>query len=146
MIRLIVHLLGAISLLLSAANAQQILPLNPNFIPDPTELRGTSSGNDSAFERFNGEDCKGLINTTPDVILELGSFEFLRLFVVSRGNATLVIRQLSPGERVFCNDDFDGFHPQLAGAFDAGLYEVYVGRRNQREALAFQLFITEFVR
>jgi hypothetical protein len=107
--------------------------LSPGFSPDPTVVRGISGGPETAAsiagrtETATGP-CTGYVDTEPDHRLELTSFfNYLSLQVQSAEDTTLVIR--GPGGS-WCNDDYQGKSPGIAGQWLSGTYEIWVGSYN----------------
>ena len=115
--------------------------LRPGFTPDPHVVRGTSGG---AIQASNlNAQCRGWISQTPDHLFNAqGPFNNLR-FVVNAGSedTTLVVQK--PDGTYLCNDDTDGFHPVVAGAFPPGMYKVWVGSYQRGTQAAYQLGISE---
>ena len=69
--------------------------------------------------------CVGFMDEAPDHTLVLTSFfNYLSLVVESPQDTTLVIS--GPGG-TWCNDDFQGKNPGIAGQWQAGTYRVWVG-------------------
>ncbi|XPM55682.2 MAG: hypothetical protein EDM05_049945 [Leptolyngbya sp. IPPAS B-1204] len=104
--------------------------LAPGFSPDPTTVRGISGGPQAASEIAGRAEtvtgpCNGFVDTQPDHTLTLTQFfNYLRLQVQSSEDTTLVIR--GPGG-TWCNDDYSGKNPGLAGQWLSGTYEIWVG-------------------
>jgi hypothetical protein len=69
-----------------------------------------------------------------------GSFSTLRFLV--RGDVDLTLAVRTPGGQLRCNDDTDGLNPVVEGAFEPGVYEVYVGLYSAGAASPYDLGIT----
>ena len=113
--------------------------LTPGFLPDPSVNAGTSGGSQAASRRFPG--CAGWVARTPDhILVATAAFSFLRIFVESSADTTLVIQ--GPGG-VRCNDDTYLLDPAVEGAFRAGTYRIWVGSYREGEMSPYQLELTE---
>lgn len=137
----------SIALLLAAsigasvpAQAQNIQPspvtifenvtLAPNFAPDPTTVRGISGGPLTAMdiagraETITGP-CNGFVDEQPDHTIELTQFfNYLSLQIQSTDDTTLIVR--GPGG-TWCNDDYFGKNPGIAGQWLSGTYQIWIG-------------------
>ncbi len=100
--------------------------LHPGFWPDPIVLDYYSGGNNDASSY--GEPCVGRIASVPDHILTVTEpLDYLRIYVESDADTTLVVEQVSTGE-VACNDDANDLNPGLEWDFvPIDIYHVYVG-------------------
>jgi len=122
------------------------LTLTPGFDPDPVVLRGVSGGNFSAAEITADSHtstglCRGFFNVDPDHELRLSDpFPSLRLFVIGAGDTTLIVR--GPGG-TWCNDDYDGLDPGIAGQWLAGTYQIWVGSHSQDEYHPYAIELSE---
>lgn len=115
------------------AQAQTIfenVTISPKFSPDPMIIRGISGGSVPANSVAGRKDtptgpCVGFVDDQPDHTIELTSFfNYLSLIVESPQDTTIVIT--GPGG-TWCNDDFQGKNPGVAGEWLPGTYRVYVG-------------------
>ncbi len=120
--------------------------LSPKFSPDPMIIRGISGG-DVAAKTITGREstdtgpCSGFIDREPDHILTLKSFfNYLSLQVQSAEDTTLVI--MGPGG-TWCNDDYQGHNPGIAGQWLAGTYRVWVGSYAQKKYIPYVIKLTE---
>jgi hypothetical protein len=121
----------ALSLTLYSTVQSQPTPitLSPQFSPNPTELRGTAGGTTPVTKVTGRADsptgpCIGFANTTPNNTIVLkGEFNALRIQVESGEDTALVVK--GPGG-IWCNDDFQGKNPGVAGQWLPGKYEVWV--------------------
>lgn len=104
--------------------------LGSKFSPDPLTIRGISGGaveSKSVAGRAQTPTgpCVGFVDQPPDHTIELTSFfNYLSLQVQSPEDTTLVIS--GPGGS-WCNDDFQGKNPGIAGQWLAGTYRIWVG-------------------
>jgi hypothetical protein len=112
--------------------------LSPGFMPDPYVISYVAGGSVAASQY--GSECAGNIASSPDHVLELGAFNYLKVGVQSASDTTLVIYG-EPYGRWFCNDDSDGLNPVVEGSWAAGTYYVYVGSFDG--APDYNLVITE---
>jgi hypothetical protein len=118
--------------------------LAPGFWPDPIGLRYYSGGNHEA-SRYGG-NCVGRIASVPDHIITVTEpLDYLRIYVESITDTTLIVEQRSTGE-VVCNDDADDLNPALEWEFvPVDIYHVYVGNYHENDGLSeYTLYITEF--
>lgn len=93
----------------------------------PQVLGGTAGGgNDASLYGSSATGpCRGWIEVAPNHQMILHSaVEQLEIRVSSSGDTTLVVQ--GPGGTL-CNDDTDGLNPVIAGRFEPGIYNVYVG-------------------
>ncbi|MDX2097947.1 MAG: hypothetical protein SFW36_09235 [Leptolyngbyaceae cyanobacterium bins.59] len=104
--------------------------IGSRFSPDPVELRGLSGGTVPASEVAERREttnglCEGFVNEKPNHTLVLTDFfDYLSLQIQSPEDTTLIIR--GPGGS-WCNDDYKGKNPGIAGQWLAGTYQVWIG-------------------
>jgi hypothetical protein len=92
---------------------------------DPMLFHGIAGGPRDASATF-GPDCRGQLPMTPSHRFRLdSSFPYLRIMARGDSDLTLVVR--TPRGQSRCNDDSDGLNPVVDGAFEPGVYDVYVG-------------------
>jgi len=85
--------------------------------------------------------CRGYFQGPPNHVVFLAQPRaFLRMYVVSAADSTLVIRR--PDGQVLCNDDTYSLNPGVEGNFPAGLYQVWVGTYRENESRPYQLTVT----
>jgi hypothetical protein len=116
-------------------------PLSTGFLPDPRMFSGISGGPMPAQNM--SPQCRGFVNTMPNQTLMLTTpFNFLRLWVRSQGDTTLIVR--APNGQLFCADDTYGVNPgvDLQGAM-AGNYQIFVGSYSQGARFPYELAATE---
>ncbi|GAB4206987.1 MAG: hypothetical protein OHK0013_24150 [Sandaracinaceae bacterium] len=120
---------------LPSTSPVEAMPISLGFA-DPLVLHGLAGGirEASAF----GPDCRGRVATTPSrrFLLET-SFPYLRIMARGERDLTLVVR--TPGGTARCNDDSDGLNPVVEGAFEPGIYDVYVGVYSGSELAPYDL-------
>lgn len=127
-------------------NLFQSAALKPRFSPDPMELRGISGGSTPAQQVAGRAEsqtgaCLGFTDEKPDHTLQLAAFfNYLNLQIQSPEDTTLVIK--GPGG-VWCNDDFQGKNPGIAGEWLPGTYEVWVGSYKKEKYIPYILRLTE---
>jgi hypothetical protein len=108
--------------------------LSPNFTPDPTTIRGISGGAIASRELAGRTEtatgpCNGFVDEQSDHRMVLTDFfSYLSLQVESPEDTTLIVR--GPGG-IWCNDDFSGQNPGIAGQWLSGTYEIWVGSYSQ---------------
>lgn len=106
------------------------ITLSPNFSPDPATVRGISGGPQLARQVSGRSEtatgpCTGYVDQEADHVIELTEyFDYLSLQVQSPEDTTLVVR--GPGGS-WCNDDYVGKDPGIAGQWLSGSYEIWVG-------------------
>ncbi|MEM7736480.1 MAG: peptidase S1 [Deinococcota bacterium] len=134
--------LVVVLMILSSAFAQGSggdASLFPGFSPDPYTLSYTAGGSTSAS--IYGASCRGNIASTPDHVIYLGGFDYLKMAVTSASDTTLVVYSESDGVW-FCADDSVGLNPVLSGGWTPGNYFVYVGSFSGNPS--YTLSLTEF--
>ncbi len=104
--------------------------IGPKFSPDPMIIRGISGGSVAANTVAGRKEtptgpCVGFADEPPDHTIELTAFfNYLSLVVESPQDTTIVVS--GPGG-TWCNDDFQGKNPGIAGQWQPGTYKVWVG-------------------
>ncbi len=125
----------ALTVLMQALPAQsqtifENVTVGPKFSPDPMTIRGISGGSVPASTVAARKDtptgpCVGFVDEPPDHTIVLTAFfNYLSLVVESPQDTTIVIS--GPGG-TWCNDDYQGKNPGIAGQWQAGTYRVWVG-------------------
>jgi len=120
--------------------------IRPRFSPDPMTIRGISGGEVPAGSVAGRKQtptgpCVGFTDEQPDHTLVLTSFfSYLRLQVESPQDTTLVIS--GPGG-TWCNDDFQGKNPGIAGQWQAGTYRVWVGSYKTNNYLPYLIRLSK---
>ena len=108
----------------------QNVTIEPKFSPEPKIIRGISGGSLPANQVATRKEtptgpCVGFVDESPNHTLKLKAFfNYLSLQVESPQDTTIVIS--GPGG-TWCNDDFQGKNPGIAGQWQAGTYKVWVG-------------------
>jgi hypothetical protein len=118
------------------ADDYESFALSPGFVPDPQVGTGASGGPRQTT------DC-GFVDTAnaPDHVVYLYEpFNFLRAYVQSSGDVTLLIE--GPDGR-FCSDDVNGLMPEISGFWPAGTYNVWIGDWDHG-TYPYQLYLTEY--
>lgn len=136
--------LAAIIVLPAISGAQNFgsVSLNTGFMPDPRMLSGTSGGGMSGSAM--GGNCRGWITPQPDHYMFLNTpFGFLRVFVRSSGDTTLIVRGPMPGMNTLCNDDRFGLNPAVEGGWAPGQYHIWVGSYASGQMFPYQIGFTE---
>jgi hypothetical protein len=127
-------------------NIFENVTLSPNFTPDPTTLRGISGGEVPAGQVTSRSDsatgpCNGFVDAQPDHTLVLTQyFNYLSLQVQATEDTTLIIR--GPGG-TWCNDDYSGKNPGIAGQWLSGTYQIWIGSYQQNTYHPYVIRITE---
>lgn len=122
------------------------IKLDNSFSPDPTTIRGISGGAVAAGQIAGRAEtptgpCKGYVDQQPDHTIQLEHyFNYLSLQVESTEDTTLVIR--GPGG-VWCNDDYTGKNPGIAGQWLSGTYQIWVGSYAQNAYHPYVIRVTE---
>lgn len=120
--------------------------IGPKFSPEPMVLRGISGGSVPATQVAGRKEtptgpCVGFVDESPNHTINLKAFfNYLSLQVESPKDTTIVIS--GPGG-TWCNDDFQGKNPGIAGQWQAGIYKVWVGSYNKNNFDPYIIKITE---
>ena len=120
--------------------------LSSGFTPDPYVLQGVSGGDKTAKNHLNVQQtptgaCLGYIDERADHRINLKTyFNYLKLAVASGGDTVLAVR--GPGG-TWCNDDSSNQNPVIAGEWKPGVYEVWVGSRNENMFHPYTLELTQ---
>ncbi|NET33803.1 MAG: hypothetical protein F6K19_17570 [Cyanothece sp. SIO1E1] len=121
------------------------ITLSPGFAPDPITIRGVSGGSApvatlvNTFATPTGM-CEGFIGQEPDHTLVLTDFfNFLSLEIQSPKDTTMIIQ--GPGG-TWCNDDYGGKDPRIAGSWLSGTYDIWVGSYHNGEFYPYKIKIT----
>jgi hypothetical protein len=127
----------------NAGSRRGALSLGSGFLPDPRRVTGTAGGpiDASAVD----SSCRGYVSAAPQHVLTLTTaMPFLRVYVQSRSDTTLVVRR--PDGTFSCADDSYGLNPSVEGAFPAGTYQVWVGSYLANSTAPYRLSFTELPR
>ncbi len=118
------------------------MTLSPGFSPDPSRASGTAGGTVSASTLANC-GVSGQVAAQPNHLLNLtGNFSNLRI-VVNAGALDTTLMVQKPDGTFVCNDDTEGYHPIVAGAFGPGLHKIYVGTFSASSTGPYNLGVTE---
>jgi hypothetical protein len=104
--------------------------LTPDFSPDPITVHGISGGPVMAADLTRRATtatgpCSGFVDRQPDHIMTLTHFfNYLSLQIESSDDTTIVVR--GPGG-TWCNDDYQGKNPGIAGRWFSGTYQIWIG-------------------
>lgn len=122
---------AGVSVNIGAAPLFGTLNLSAGFMPDPSVMAVTAGGNTAAYDTnirtASGGTCSGSINTSaPDVRVQYSGGSFLRFYVQSTSDTTLLIN--APNGQWYCVDDSVGLNPMVDfPGGPAGQYDVFVG-------------------
>lgn len=131
------------------AQAQTIfenVTIRPKFSPDPMIIKGISGGSVPANSVAGRAEtptgpCVGFVDQPPDHTIVLRSFfNYLSLQVESPEDTTIVIS--GPGGS-WCNDDFQGKNPGIAGQWLPGTYRVWVGSYDKKNYHPYVIKMSE---
>jgi hypothetical protein len=119
---------------------------SPGFTPDPMTITVTSGGNLQVSSMGLGAGCTGYATEAPDFRFNLqgGSSSFLRFFVESAVDTTLVIN--GPNGQWHCNDDISSSNRNPMVDFTnapPGQYDVWIGSYQANDRARGTLNITE---
>ncbi|WP_219884512.1 hypothetical protein [Merismopedia glauca] len=124
----------------------QDVTLSPNFAPDPQTVRGIGGGS-VLMKTISQTDttptgaCIGFVDKYPDHEVVLNSFfNYLKIEVQSLEDTTILIK--GPGG-TWCNDDYQGKNPGVAGQWLQGNYQIWVGSYKQEEYYPYVIRFTE---
>ncbi len=122
------------------------ITIRPKFSPDPLTIRGISGGPVSVrkiagrAETATGP-CVGFVDQQPDHTIVLTAFfNYLSLEVESPEDTTILIK--GPGGS-WCNDEFDGQNPGIAGQWLAGTYTIWVGSYDKDKYHPYTIRLSE---
>jgi hypothetical protein len=122
------------------------ITLSPNFAPDPQTVRGIGGGsipmkNVAQTDNTPTGACTGFVDQQPDHQVVLSSFfNYLKIEVQSPEDTTILIK--GPGG-TWCNDDYQGKNPGVAGQWLPGNYGIWVGSYKQQESYPYVIRFTE---
>jgi len=116
-------------------------PLNlPPVLRRPVTANGRTDGVFDVSSSVRGQGtCRGGMQSAPSHLMLGRSPQDLTVSVLSAADTTLVMRR--PDGAVLCNDDTNGLNPQLAGAFPAGVYQIWVGTYRQNENRPYRITV-----
>jgi hypothetical protein len=121
------------------------------FMPDPQTVNGTSGGtvqvSSQGIWATNGGSCAGWVSGNPDHIVTLTTpFNYLRIDAVAAtgGDTTMVVQD--PYGNWLCDDDGGGYpNPRIAGAFQPGMYRIWIGSYGSGDFHPYNLSVSEFM-
>ncbi len=122
------------------------LTISPKFSPDPTIVRGISGGSVPAKTIAGRADtstgpCVGFMDENPDHSLVLTAFfNYLSVVVEAPEDTTMVVS--GPGG-TWCNDDYAGKNPGIAGQWLPGTYKIWIGSYDKTKYIPYIIKITE---
>lgn len=120
--------------------------LSPKFSPDPTILKGISGGSVPAKTIAGRADtatgpCVGFMDEKPDHVLVLTAFfNYLSVVVEAPEDTTMVVS--GPGG-TWCNDDYQGKNPGIAGQWLPGTYKIWIGSYDKNKYVPYIIKITQ---
>lgn len=113
---------AAMMFVTTAQGNSKVVPVVPNFQPDPLELtRGTSAG-------ANGNNCANLASD-PNIVVEIAQdISSMRFLVQSSGQPIL---KIDGPNSIPClmADSFSGGKIEVPGYWPQGTYSIYIGDR-----------------
>ena len=130
-----------LALLAPRIAAAQMIPLDTGFQPPARNVQGMSGG---PFPAQNVDaSCRGYIAGQPQhTLMTRTGFGFLRVFVQSQGDTTLVVR--GANGMVYCNDDHYGLNPGLdLTSLPPGRYDIFVGSYSAGSVSPYALWMSE---
>lgn len=122
------------------------ITIGPRFSPNPLEVRGQAGGTSPARDLVGLSEtptgpCAGFASTSPNHTLVLTSFfSSLSLQVQASEDTALAIK--GPGG-VWCNDDYQGHNPGVAGQWLPGTYRIWVTAHDRNRRPGYVLRIAE---
>jgi len=134
---------AAVAVVPAISDAQNFgtVSLNTGFQPDPRMMSGTSGGGTDASNFGSG--CRGYVTPQPDHYLFLNTaFTWLRVFVRSDGDTTMVVRGPFPAMNTRCNDDRFGLNPAIEGNWAQGQYHIWVGSYSSEHNYDYEIGFT----
>jgi hypothetical protein len=133
------------------------LSLATDFAPDPITRDATAAGTRPARDLIPAAEdpkladqyqrCKGFVGAKPDFVVEVQRrYDALRFYVAAKDDTTLLVRGPSGSAKqiVRCVDDtgLAGKNPIVGGAFEPGVYEVWVGTRASGASIPYTFGVT----
>ncbi len=131
----------ALAVLAPRVASAQVLALDSGFQPGARALTGMSGG---PYPGANVDSsCRGYIpGQAQHTLITRTGFSFLRVFVQSSTDTTLVVR--AANGTVYCNDDTYGLNPGLdLNALPPGRYDIFVGSYSAGTVGPYQLYVGE---
>ena len=117
------------------------VPLHAGFSPDPRVVAGRAAGEVKA--RSIHRKCRGWISETPDYLLD-ASTAFLKLYILGRSRADVLLVVRTPDGAVSCNDDRQGTRdPMIRGPIPIGTTKIWVGVKEEGGAADYRLGFSE---
>ncbi len=126
-----------------AQKVYENVKINPNS-PAQT-MRGISGGSVSASQVAGANQtstgpCVGFVDTKPNHTMVLtADSPNLSIIADSPEDTTMVVK--GPGG-VWCNDDYQGKNPGIAGAWLAGTYKIWIGSYQKSQYYPYTIHIT----
>ncbi len=120
--------------------------LDAGFSPDPYRVEVQAGGSSDVWQMDLGNSCAGYIAAgQPDVRVNYQSGSLPLAFQVeSNTDTTLIIN--GPDGRWYCNDDANGFNPEVAfSSPSSGQYDVWVGTFQNGPTRSATLSVTELI-
>lgn len=117
-------------------------PLNipPNAMRPVAAMGRTNGVFDAANVRGEGV-CRGWMQAAPShAMLVRTPQPFLLVAVTSAADSTLIIRR--PDGTLLCNDDRFSLNPGVQGAFQPGVYQIWVGSYRQGEVRPYRITVS----
>lgn len=120
----------------------QVINISPDFKSDPSPAEKMGNGSVLATEITKQKEtatglCEGFIGERPDRVLKLTSFfNFLKVSVQSSQDTTIVVQGQGG---TWCNGDYHGKNPAIAGQWEPGEYKVWIG--SYKENIPFKYFL-----
>ncbi|MEL6437845.1 MAG: hypothetical protein AAFQ80_01120 [Cyanobacteria bacterium J06621_8] len=130
----------------SSIRAEQKISIYPEQLTQPLIIQGSTRGIIAAQEIVQTKNtvtgvCNGYVNAQPNYLLDLQAFfPYLKLEVNSQADTTIIIKN---SEGVWCNDDSATTNPLIAGQWQAGLYQVWIGSYYQNSDINYQIKLTK---
>ena len=127
----------------SSALAQ--VTVNKNVNTQPLIIEGTTRGSVAAakitqIEKTATGYCDGFTSRKPNHVLTIDKFfSSLRLEVESIADTTIIVRGATG---IWCNDDANNANPVIEGAWQPGMYQVWVGTYQEGSNNSYRLKIT----
>ena len=114
--------------------------LGTGFIPDP-QVRNLNVVGSIDVSSVSG--CRGYVMPNPNHVMNLTTpFNYLRVHVTSTEDTTLLIQD--PAGNYRCDDDSGGgYNPQVAGAWQAGIWRIWVGTYSTGASASYSIEFSE---
>lgn len=128
-----------------ASSALAEVTINQSVTTQPLTIEGKTGGSVTALDITQTENtatgyCDGFTSRLPHHVLKIDKFfSSLRLEVESDADTTIIVRGAAG---IWCNDDVSSANPVIEGAWQPGIYKVWIGTYQGGSSNRYRLKIT----